>query len=100
MKYHTYAIAAIAAVLVIGCNKQKAVIDDATDATKESIDTRKNEVAADAKYATEQTDVNAKIDKARIEANKVSAEAQLDAEKKKAEAEAKAAKAKVDAMNK
>ncbi len=97
MKYPTYAIAAIAAVLTIGCNKQKAVIDDTTDATKEAIDTRKAEVDADAKYATEQTDVGAKIDKARIEANKDSIQAQLDADKKKAEAEADAAKAKVDA---
>ena len=83
MKYPTYTIVAIATVLTISCNKQKAVIDDTTDATKEAIETRKDEVAADAKYATEQTDVNAKIDKARIEANKVSAQAQLDAERRK-----------------
>jgi hypothetical protein len=100
MKYPNYAIIAIAAILTIGCNKQKAVINDSTDATKEAIDTRKDEVAADAKYATEQTDVNAKIDKARIEANKVSAQAQLDADKKKVEAKADAAKAEVDAENK
>jgi hypothetical protein len=100
MKYPTYAITAIAAVLTIGCNKQKSVIDDNTDATKEAIDTRKAEVDADAEYATDQTDKNAKIDKARIEANKVSAQAQLDAAKKKADAEADAAKAKVDAENK
>ena len=100
MKYSKYAIVAIAAILTIGCNKQKAAIDDTEKATKEAIETRKDEVAADAKYATEQTDVNAKIDKARIEADKVSAKAQLDAEKKKVEAEADAAKAKVDAENK
>jgi hypothetical protein len=100
MKYHTYAIAAIAAILTISCNKQKAAIDDTEKVTKDAIDVRKDEVNADAKYATEQTDVNAKIDKARIEADKVSAQAQLDAEKKKAEAEADAAKAKVDAENK
>ena len=99
MKYPTYTIVVIATILTIGCNKQKAVIDDKTDATKEAIDTRKGEVAEDAKYATERTDVNAKIDKARIEANKVSDEAQLDADKKKSEAEADAAKAKVDAEN-
>ena len=99
MKYPTYAIVAIATVLTIGCNKQKTAIDESTDATKEAIDTRKAEVTADAKYATEQTDVNAKIDKARIEANKVSAQAQLDAEKKQVEAEADAAKAKVDAQD-
>jgi hypothetical protein len=100
MKYSKYAIVAIAAVLTIGCNKQKTAIDETEKVTKDAIDTRKDEVNADAKYATEQTDVNAKIDKARIEANKISAQAQLDADKKKAEAEADAAKAKLDAENK
>jgi hypothetical protein len=83
MKYSKFAIIAIAAVLTIGCNKQKAAIDDTEEATKEAIDARKAEVNADAKLATEQTDVNAKVDKAMIEANKVSAQAQLDADKKK-----------------
>ena len=97
MKYSMCAIIAIASALMVGCNKEKTAIDDAARATKDALDTRKTEVDAEAKYATEQTDVNAKIDKARIEADKVSTQAQLDAEKKKTEAEADAAKAKVDA---
>ena len=100
MKYSKFAIIAIATILTIGCNKQKTAINDTEEAAKEAIDARKAEVNADAKYATEQTDVNAKIDKANIEANKVSAQAQLDADKKKAEAEADAAKAKLDAEQK
>ncbi len=96
MKLPTYAIATVLAVLTISCNKQKAAIHETEEATKKAIETRKSEVAADAKYATEQTDANARIDKARIEAEKVSAQAQLDADKKKAEADADAAKAKVD----
>jgi hypothetical protein len=96
MKLPTSAIATVLAILTIGCNKQKAAIDETEEATKEAIEARKSEVAADAKYATEKTDANAKIDKARIEADKVSVEAQLDAAKKKAEADADAAKAKVD----
>jgi uncharacterized membrane protein YqiK len=99
MKHSLYAIIALASALTVSCNKEKTAIDDAARATKDVIDTRKTEVDADAKQATEQTDVNAKIDKARIEADKVSTQAQLDAEKKKTEAEADAAKAKVDAEN-
>lgn len=99
MKFPTYTIAALAAILTTSCNKQKAAINESTEATKDAIDTRKAEVDANAKLATEQTDANAKIDKARIEADKASAQAQLDANKKKAEAEAEAAKAKVDAEN-
>jgi hypothetical protein len=87
MKYLTYAIVAIAASLAVGCNKQKASIDEAENATQESIDMRKDNVDANAKSATEQTERNAKIDKATIEADRESIQAQLDADKKKAKAE-------------
>jgi len=99
MKYQTYALVAIAATLTIGCNKQKAEIDEIKDATTDAIDVQKEEVNADARYAAEQTELNAKIDLARIEADKISANAQLDADKKRAEAEAEAAKARIDAAN-
>ena len=100
MKYAKYITIAIAAVLTVSCNKQKAAIDEKADATKDAIDMRKTEVNADAKDAIKKTDTNAKIDKARIEANKDSMQAQLDADKKIADAEADAAKAKVDAEKK
>jgi hypothetical protein len=99
MNYPTITILALAAALTVSCNKEKTAIDDNTSATKEVIETRKDEVADDAKYATEQIDKNAAIDKARVEADKVSDQAQLEAEKKKVEAEAAAAKARVDAEN-
>lgn len=97
MKHTKLIILALAALVSIGCDKQKAAIDDNNNATKEAIDIRKDEVSADAKEATKQTDANAMIEKARIEANKDSIQAQLDADKKMADAEAEAAKAKVDA---
>lgn len=95
----TTSIILFAAVLSVSCNEQKAAIEDNKDATKEAIDERKAEVNSDAKLATQLTETNATIDKARIEANKDSMQAQLDANKKKADAEADAAKAKVDAEN-
>ncbi len=100
MKYTTLVILALAASFSVGCDKQKAAIDETKNATKEAIDMRKDEVNAVAKEATKQTDTNATIDKARIEADKDSVQAQLDADKKKADAEADAAKAKVDAEKK
>lgn len=99
MKYQKYALIALAAVLTASCNKEKVAIEDAKDATQNSIEIRKDEVEADAKAATERTEANAEIDKANIQADKESMQAQLDAEKKKAEADADAAKAKVDAEN-
>ena len=36
MKYSQYAIVAIATILTIGCNKQKAAIDDTEKAAKEA----------------------------------------------------------------
>lgn len=97
MKIPTSAIAVIAALLAISCNKQKAAIDETKEASQKAIETRRDQIGADAKSATEQSDANATIEKAGIEAAKVSGQAQLDADKKKVEAEADAAKAKVDA---
>jgi hypothetical protein len=98
MKYPTYAMIVIASALTIGCNKEKARIDDSNAAMHEAIDERKDEIDADAKYATEQTAAAAAIEKARIEAERGSMQAQLDADKKKADAEAEAEKARVDAQ--
>ena len=53
-----------------------------------------------AKEAKNQTDINAAIDKARIEANKDATQALLDADKKKADAQAAFEKARVDAEKK
>jgi hypothetical protein len=99
MKHLPYPILMFAVAISVGCNEKKAAINDRNDATKEAIDVRKNEVNAAAKEATKQTDANAALDKAKIEAGKDAAQAQLDAEKKKADAAADAAKAKVDAEN-
>jgi hypothetical protein len=88
---------AITAVLFVSCDKQKTAIDENNAVNQQEIDTRKDEVNADAKEAVNRTDANATIDKAQIEANKTSIQAQLDADKKKADADAKAAKARVDA---
>ena len=100
MKYTLSIILALAALLAVGCDQKKAAINEKTEATKDAIDTRKDQVNADAKEATKQADANAKLDKAKIEASKDATQAQLDADKKKADAEADAAKAKVDAENK
>lgn len=100
MKSIKYALFALAAIVTVSCDKQKSAIDESNKATKEAIDVRKDEVNADAKQAVRQTETNAAIDKARIEADKVSAQAQLDADKKKSDAAAEAAKEEVDAENK
>jgi len=91
-------VLAITALLpMLGCDRQKAAIDDTNIANKEAIDVRKDQVDAAAKLATEQTAANAELDKARIEANKIAMQAQLDVDKKIADAEALAAKAQLDA---
>lgn len=100
MKHTKIIILALATTLLISCNKEKAAIDDRNDAVKEEINARKVEVDDAAKMATKQTETNATIDNAEIEATKVANQAQLDAEIKKADAAAKAAKARVDAENK
>ncbi|MDX6766617.1 MAG: hypothetical protein SFU85_07495 [Candidatus Methylacidiphilales bacterium] len=53
-----------------------------------------------AKDATIQTDINATVDKANIEASRITEQARLDADRKKAEADAVADKARVDAESK
>ena len=100
MKHTKFVILALAAILSVSCDKQKAAIDDSTQATKNAIDTRKDEVDAEAKAAVKQADKNAIIDKARIEANKDATQAQLDADKKIVDAAAEAEKAKVEAEKK
>ena len=100
MKYAKYITIAMTAVLTFSCNKEKTAIDQHNEAKKEAIDLRKTEVNADAKEAIKNTDANAKIDKAIIEANKESMQAQLDADKKISDAEAEAAKAKVNTKEK
>jgi glycosylphosphatidylinositol transamidase (GPIT) subunit GPI8 len=75
-KHASLIILALAATLTVGCDKQKAAVNENKEATKEA------------------------IDKAQIKANKDALQAQLDADKKKADAEAAAAKAKIDAENK
>jgi hypothetical protein len=72
----------IAAFVLVSCDKQKTAIDDSNEATKK------------------QADVDAAVEKAKIEANKVAAQAQLDADKKKADAQAAFEKAKLDAEKK
>ena len=79
---------ALAALVLVGCDKQKAAIDDNNKATQNSLDNQKTAVDAAAKDATKQADVDAAIEKAKIEAKKVSDQAQLDAEKAKADAQA------------
>ena len=91
---------ALAALVLVGCDKEKAAIEDNKANTKNALDTQKTAVNAAAKEATKQADVDAKVEKARIEAIKVAAQAQLDAEKKKADAQAAFEKAKVNAEKK
>ena len=98
MKYLIPAV--LAAFVLVGCDKQKSAIDNNADATKNAIDNRKDAVDAAAKEATKQADVDATIDKAKIEAKKVAKQAQLDADKQKADALAALEKAKLDAEKK
>jgi len=89
-----------AAAFVVGCDKQKAAIDENKEATIDAIDNRKDAVDAAAKGAKKEAEISSTLDKARIEADKDAIQAQLDAAKQKAEAEAKAEKARVDAEKK
>jgi hypothetical protein len=100
MKRTQLAILALAAGLIVGCDKKEATVDQNKEATKNAIDNRKDAVDATAKDAKQQADVDATLKKAKIEATKDATQAQLDADKKKAEAEAAAAKAKIDAEKK
>jgi hypothetical protein len=101
MKYTNMAMLALtASVVLVGCNKEKSVIEDRKEAKTDAIDNRKDAVDVAAKDAKKQAEIDAKVDKAKIEANKDATQAQLDAEKKKAEAQAAFEKAKVDAEKK
>ncbi|GDY20282.1 hypothetical protein LBMAG56_16270 [Verrucomicrobiota bacterium] len=100
MKLTLLVLLTLTTAVFVGCDKEKAAIEATKDATQKDLNQRKVDVDAAAKDAKKQTDVNAAIDKAKIEAAKESAQAQLDADKKKVDAEAKAEKAKVDAQKK
>ena len=99
-KNTTLVILTLTAAFFVGCNEQKSAIESRNEATKDEIDNRKVAVDAAAKEATKQTEIEASVDKARIEAKKDAAQAQLDADKKKADAQAALEKAKVDAEKK
>jgi hypothetical protein len=79
-------IALLAASVFVGCDQQKATIEDNKDATQKAMDEQKKAVDDAAKEAKRQ-----------VEANKDATQAQIEAEKKKVEAQAEADKAKVDA---
>ncbi len=100
MKSAQLAVLAIAALVSVSCDKQKEAVEEKREATREAIDDRKDEVDANAKQAIKQTEMDATINKALIEANTKTTQAQLDADKKAADADAAAAKAKIDAENK
>jgi len=91
---------AIAALVLVGCDKEKAAIDNNAEATKTVINDEKVAVDAAAVEAKKQAEVNATIEKAKIEADKVAAQAELDAAKKIADAKAELEKAKLDAEKK
>ncbi|MGL4401460.1 MAG: hypothetical protein ACRCXD_16470 [Luteolibacter sp.] len=99
MKYKNHLFIALLAVSTISCNKEKMAINEQKATNEAMIDSRKDAVDEGAKVATQQTDANAEIDKANIEAVKESTQAQLDADKKKLQIQAEAAKAKIDAEN-
>jgi len=87
----------LAAFVLVGCDKQKSAIDDHNKAAKTAIDNQKVVVDGAAKDAMKQAQVDAEIEKAKIQAKKVADQAQLDADKVKADAQAELEKAKVDA---
>jgi len=89
---------ALSTLVLVGCDQQKAAINDKTDYTKDALDDQKRAVAEEAADATKRSELNATIEKANIEAAKVATQAQLDADKIKADAEAAAEKAKVAAL--
>jgi len=97
MKYAPFALLVLCSLTIVSCSKEKAEIDKQKQSTLNMIEDRKEAVNVQAKDATIQTDINALVDKANIEADRVTDQARLDADKKKAEADAVAAKARVDA---
>jgi len=76
MKHTKLVILALAAAGFVGCDKQKAAIDENNESTKAAIDNRKEAVDVAAKDAKKQTDIDATIAKAKAE------KARVDAEKK------------------
>lgn len=88
---------ALLAFALIGCDQQKAAIDNEKVLTKTAIDQEKKAVDTAAGVATKQAAADAAVEKAKIEQNKLAAQAQLDADKVKADAKAAFEKAKVDA---
>jgi PBP1b-binding outer membrane lipoprotein LpoB len=87
----------LAAFVLVGCDQQKAAIDDNATVTKSIIDQEKKDVNAAAVAATKQAETDALVEKAKIEQNKLATQAQLNAEKVKADAQAEFEKAKLDA---
>ena len=97
MKYPIYIIVAITTTLSIGCNREKSEIEKAKDASVEAIEAEQQVVNTAAHDATTQTQLDARIDLAEIEAERVSTNARLEAEKERVEAETEAAKQRRDA---
>ena len=77
MKNTTLVILALTATVFAGCDEQKTAIDKNKEVTKEAIDSHKDAVDAAAVAAKKQTDIDAAIDKAKIEAKKDATQAQL-----------------------
>ena len=100
MKHITLAILTVAAAAFVGCNPQKAAIDNSAETRKSAIDDRKAAVDAAAIADKKQADVDATVEKAKIDAKKAMDQAQLDADKQKADARAALEKAKLDAEKK
>jgi PBP1b-binding outer membrane lipoprotein LpoB len=90
----------LSALLITSCDERKATINAQAEATKNAIDKEKALVEESSVQAKKQTDINANIDKANIEANKTVDQAQLEADKAKADAAATAEKARLDALKK
>ena len=87
----------LAAFVLVGCDQQKAAIDDNATVTKAVIDQEKKDVNAAAAAATKQAEADAIVAKAKIEQNKLAAQAQLNADKVKADTQAEIERAKLDA---
>lgn len=90
----------LTALLLAACDEHKASIDAHTKAKKEILNEEKIAIDQAAEQAEKQTDMNAILDKANIEATKVAEQAGLDAKKKKADADAVAEKARLEFLRK
>lgn len=87
MKPTSTIIITLAILLTASCNREKQVIDENAEATKDAIENRQDDL-----------DAAADLEKARIDAAEDAAQAQLEADKKKADAAADAEKARIDAI--